>query len=518
MAVVENRVTELGDVLVIKTDVPVVGIVSLNSFIDDTVGETESVYFEKLFRYSTNGGLTYSEWMTLSSVNVQNIAIERINYFIIEYRYKAVGAGEVDLAFNSINLGGEVEPLEYSVFQNSPFSKFFMPNETIILKWALNVLEKLYKRGVLPDYIIRNKEGVSDEDFISYWFALTHFFAILVNYARQFDNISSNVFLMREFVKGRGVYMRNNPDTDELYYVYANYIDEIKKRGTVAIARRDGEVDGELVRLLDSLDTDELLFGFVRRGELGWCIGRSSPLYYGADGIVNLIKGYEYTSEIVDISKYPLREGDDITVSGGHFSLCSSQDDVVIGRSFWDEEYVFRVDPSLSYEISFKIKGVSGLNILDFGLTLFDQNHTIVNASKVTDGSSSNYFFTSKGINRTNQEYWVRGVLFKYNTPLISGDTLNIGFGQNLRSTINTCYMVPYIRLRNNASTVRWEIWDIKIRPASLWFSRGALSPRNFIISYLRNRNTENDNSQVKEIIEQELIPYNSHLLTHFLP
>jgi hypothetical protein len=40
MAVVENRATEIGDVIRIETDVPIIGLISLNSFVDNTEGES----------------------------------------------------------------------------------------------------------------------------------------------------------------------------------------------------------------------------------------------------------------------------------------------------------------------------------------------------------------------------------------------------------------------------------------------------------------------------------------------
>ena len=39
MAIVENRSTEIGDVMRIESDVPIVGIVTLNNYIDDIQGE-----------------------------------------------------------------------------------------------------------------------------------------------------------------------------------------------------------------------------------------------------------------------------------------------------------------------------------------------------------------------------------------------------------------------------------------------------------------------------------------------
>jgi len=220
MAIIENRATEDGDIISIKTNVPIVGIVALTSFIDSTVGEVGPIYFEKTFRYSINGGLTFSDWIELTTVNVQNIIIERVDYFIVEYRYKRIGTG-ADLSFNSINLGGTLNPLQYPVYNGMIFSEFFPPDNVDVLRWAINVLEKLYKRGIIPAYVVRNQGG-DDRDFISYWFTVTHFFAILVYYARDFEHLPASLFLMREFVKGRGVYMRNNPDIEELFYVYNN--------------------------------------------------------------------------------------------------------------------------------------------------------------------------------------------------------------------------------------------------------------------------------------------------------
>lgn len=111
MAVVENRATEDGDIITIKTDVPVVGIVALTTFADTTENESGSIYFEKTFRYSINAGLTYTDWIELTTVNVQNIVIERINYFIVEYRYRRVGIGTPDIAFDDITLSGTINQI-----------------------------------------------------------------------------------------------------------------------------------------------------------------------------------------------------------------------------------------------------------------------------------------------------------------------------------------------------------------------------------------------------------------------
>jgi hypothetical protein len=545
MAVIENRATEDGDIISIQTDVPIVGIVALTSFSDATTGETGTTYFQKTFRYSINGGLTFTDWIELTTLNIQNIVIEKINYFVIEYRYKRIGVGS-DIGFTSVDIAGTLLPLDFPIFGGSMFSPFFTSNNVSVLGWALNVLEKLYKNGIIPNYITRNTGSKDDSDYIAFWFSITHFFAVLVYYARGFENIAANTSLMREYVKGRGVYMRNNPDIEELLYVYANYINEIKLRGTKEIYRRglgsfdisadttyygggigvdllNADVDGELVRLLNTDLTDECLVAPTSRFELGWCIGQSSPLYTGADNIENLIKAYEYDSEVVDISRYPLIEESYLSVPNQKIQIANVPDGLScgIGSSVFDLAKAVVIDPSLSYEISFKVlKQTSLIADLSFGVALYDMNGTAVSATQITDGTVNNRFFTKLALKKLNTEYWVRGVLNASDSLLVTGDTLNIGFGQNLRSRYNTVFLIPLIIVENSTGVPTGDIvsiWDIKIRPASLWFSRGLLSSRNFILGYLRNRSADYSDAQVKKIIDEQLIPYNSFSLLKFL-
>ena len=65
MAVIENRSNEFGDIIRIKTEVPVIGLLFLDTFTDSTVGETPSEYFTKQFRYSNDAGMNFTDWMDL---------------------------------------------------------------------------------------------------------------------------------------------------------------------------------------------------------------------------------------------------------------------------------------------------------------------------------------------------------------------------------------------------------------------------------------------------------------------
>ncbi len=126
MAIVENKVTEEGDVLVIKTEYPVVGLVSLTQFVDTTVNEDTENYFSKQFRYSLDGGVTYSDWTELNLENIQSIEITKYDTFVIEYKYIRVGdESSVELEFDDILVSGEEEDLPYPVYDKTYFKQFF---------------------------------------------------------------------------------------------------------------------------------------------------------------------------------------------------------------------------------------------------------------------------------------------------------------------------------------------------------------------------------------------------------
>src|ERR1035437_5553249 len=91
MAIIENVSTEGGDVLSIKTDIPIVGLIALSQFVDTTEGERTTDYFRKEFKYSVNGGLTFSSWIGLTTINIAAVDISKFDAFVIEYRYTRVG-------------------------------------------------------------------------------------------------------------------------------------------------------------------------------------------------------------------------------------------------------------------------------------------------------------------------------------------------------------------------------------------------------------------------------------------
>lgn len=536
MAIVNNISTEFGDVIRIQSDVPVIGLISLNSFVDDTVGEGVDKSFQKKFRYSINGGLTFSEWFELTTINLQNVSVTKYDSFIIDYTYTHVGV-DGDLAFNSLTLTGDFGDLDFPVFRDSFFYKYQWVFSICTLSWAINVLEKLYAKGLLASYIKRGESdlGNIDADFIAFWYTLTHFFAIIVCFARKFEDIPGNEIFLRKFIQGKGLYISNSTSYEELLYLYENYINEFKKRGTLDIikSKLDGNtIDGELLRLISKEALDEFMFALCKPEEIGWNVGNSSPMYRNTNRITNLIKAYEFTNEIVDIDLYPAKNYLNMQVAAGWLRIYPDSGDTGIGYTpltndsnygfgygsgavgdnniyFEDSnDYRILIDPSLDYEISFRIKQAQIENVLYFGVTCLDRydNSLILKSAKTN--IFTNYFFEAQSMKIVNQEYWIRGILFNSSKVFSSSDELNISIGNNLILHSDAKYIIPEIFVRNNSGLV--SITDIKVMPLNLDFSKGYLGARNMIVNYFKNNSPEFSDSKIVEIIRRYLLQYNT--------
>lgn len=517
MAVIENRTTAEGDVLIIKPENPVVGLLSLYQFVDTTTGESVTDYFKKEFRYSTDGGLTFQVWVDLNLTNIQAVSTTKYDQFVIEYRYIRVGiTPDVVLSFENILVSGTFEALPYPTFKDTPFNDFFEVNNISVFGWALNVLEKLYRKGlILPDYIERaeNNSNLEDEDFIVFWNSITHYFALIVYFARQFESFETNEFLLQEFLKNKDLAFSSNNDLADLLYIYSNYIDEYKKRGTLQVVRKKVStgIDGELLRLINYKEFEEFVFCLFQNFESGWCIGKSSPTWRGTENIVNLKKSYE-SGAVTSLAAYPLLNPLNIDIYGGYLRITSIAADVFSGVADTAVP-VFRipVSPNEDYEISFRVKQSIPDQSLQFRLDSFRQDGSPTTLKNFNIDVPSNVFIADLQLNNANTEYWVRGILWNQNKVKTADSLLNIGVGNNLKSVSDVCYIVPVIGAKRTGLVPGVTmIRDIVVRPLNLNFSRGQLGVHNIIYLLMKNNNAETSRTLIKEHIENKLVPYNS--------
>lgn len=515
MAILENVSTEAGDVLRIKTEAPIVGLISLTQFIDTTVGESETDYFRKEFRYSVDAGLTFFEWTQLTLINIAAVAITKYDAFVIEYRYIRVGnTPAVNLTFNDILVSGTIEDLPYPIFKSVVFNKFFNVNDLNVFGWALNVLEKLYQKGlILPNYLDRadNQSNLEDEDFITFWLSITHFFAILVYFARQFHDFESHQLLLEQFLKSKDLTLPSDSNFADLKYLYDNHIAEYSKRGTNKIYEAsDVTIDGELLRLLGHQSYEEFIFCFFQNYENGWCLGKSSPTWKGTENIINLIKGYEYSNIVNSLLNYPLLESSYISLVSNKIQINGVLNGIFSGIGGTTKKIA--VDPSQDYEISFRVSQSIKEPNLKFGCRVWDKNGNERILTNVITVTNSNYFFEGGELGVINTDYWVRGVLFGNTTTLPLNSKTTLAIGNNLRLPADAASIVPIIGVYGSGSVCLVKIDSIKIRPRKLNFSRGQLGIHNLIYLLSVNNNGSLTQEKIKNFIEQKLISYNSFL------
>lgn len=542
MAIIENRSTEIGDVIHIKAEVPIIGLIALTGFIDQTQGENSDRFFLKEFRYSTDG-FNWSQWKELTIINVAAVQVTPINTFYVEYKYSRKGTLiSGTLAFDNVELQGEVQDIPCGkIFDQSVFAQLINCHQLDVLQWCINVLEKLYSRGIVPNYIERSKGASTldeDADYLTFWRTVSCFFALFVIYARQFENISSNETLLLEYVLERGIFLCSNADTSSLNHFREYYYDEIRRRGTVLIAKPAGygnlTVNGELLRLICWQDYDELIFALLEPQKIGWNVGNSSPLYKGIEDISMMVKGYELSRNVVDLDNYGLTNESYcnamIDGDGGDRSVLTISD-VPAGEISGIFEREMTINPYLDYEISFLIKQVD----LDENLTVKILAKDFLGNSKLLriypNGSLSNVCCERIQMLRNDIYYQVRFFIYGLWTNSQKESLPNIHQGNHLRITDTSIIkLIPQIYLDNTlgvTSSGLTMLWDVKFRPlrtpgieenGKKGYSLGFIHSNNFIEMYALNRNVLQENKKVEQIVRDYLIPYDSTINHNWLP
>lgn len=518
--IIENKTTENGDVLRISTDVPVLGLVLLSGFMDDTDGETGDVYFIKKFRYSKDIGVTWSEWQDLNQGNIQAVPISEKESFLFEYAYQQEGENG-ELYFNWVQLEGEVNQGDDIIYSKTDFKQFFDVNDISVLGWAFNVLEKLYERGILPKYVQRDYTENS-KDFIDYWLSITHFFAIIVYMARQFQDIPKNKILFDLFLESKGLALSGEETQVQREYLFANYIDEFRKRGTKNITSTGGTVNGEFMRLINYKNTDEFLFFNLVFQDLGWCCDLSSPMWTGTEQIVNAMKAYEYGEGVKDKANYPLAgdvENIDMVEEGGlaYLSLPTTTGFNGIEAPA-EKDKLLKISPSLSYEIYFKVKASGNASSPDhivFGVKGYNESVEEVDFYNGQTGEVLNSFFDKDiplSLKKVGTEYWFRGVITRADTVTKPNIHLNFENGVPLISDRSIKYFTPVIGQRYADGDKTIMIRDIKVKPLDLPIERGYLGSILPIVSYFYN-NSGKERDYIKNFTEKYLLGYKNNII-----
>lgn len=101
MAVNGTTTNANGDAILISLQEPYKDVVEVLGYTDVTKGEATGLYFNKQFRWGTDG-VTYSDYITLTNANLEALLLDPNKPFWIQYRYEQVGDGTLE--FESIAL------------------------------------------------------------------------------------------------------------------------------------------------------------------------------------------------------------------------------------------------------------------------------------------------------------------------------------------------------------------------------------------------------------------------------
>lgn len=553
MAIVENIASEIGDVIVIKASVPIVGLVTLASFTDTLINETATKFFTKEFRYTLDG-INYTSWIPLTNPNIAAVPITATTVFIVEYRYIRDGAdaGLPGLEFTDVQIDGTFSPTDCGdAYNNSIFAQFFTCTDVCVLSWMINVLEKLYKDGILPTYIERaeqNNDDNQDQDFLEFWKSITQYFAYIVCYARKWELTAAtgNYEILIQYLRNQTLVFCGDEPIEDLIYVMNNTYDEIRHRGTFEIIKTKADdsktVDGEWHRLFCHLgECTDWYFSSVFNYKIGWVGDEASPLWKGNYMDLNMIKSYEGTEDVVDLANYPLlnstyvsivsdtdNNGDAIEVM--QIALVPIGETAGIGHTdtVVATSELISVSPKCDYEITFWVKMTDQDNLLSLGVNTYDINGNLlgpVGTIEAFSGADSNVMMDTVQMARGDKWYFMRGIIYGCNHCIpteatsahyVNQDNTKLKF----RNCDDACFISPTIILDNGAEadiSGTMKLYDIKVRPLNTYYSTGFEQASNFIKMKVGNYNLNYTNEETEGIIREFLIPYNSTFNMTFL-
>lgn len=545
----DNVLNNIGDVLLVTLAPKIIGKVRITRFSDSIEGETEQRTLSREFRISQDG-VFWTDWRALNNANLSSEEFITDNSLYIEIRYTRTGTEASGvIRFIDITFNGVREEIQFvaPALKSSILSRALGTNELSALE--INIFKKLYYRGILPNYIERadNDDYKEDKDFADLFFSVARFFALFIIFFRRWERFKDDEDLLREQVRGYGLYFNEGKITlEELQYLARNLFSQAQQRGTQMIFTRKGElldngsiapIDGEFIRLTRNKICDELLYENVPEWKVGWCMNQSSPMYKGTSRSYNLNKTKENTEDFKNLSNFVLcRSG------SGNYSIASSGNKKVLKLNFGSgsgraglgrlanedvSDNLYSADPQIDYEITFafKLNNASSSVRIEFGIEGFDINKNYLNDAFVTPNGfsvSDEFFNQATNVWRSGEWYYARGIIHAYSSVNVNQELTNLGFGTNLYfNNPFLKYILPKIQVISSIST-NVEIWDYKIRPLIRGRniiplkdgsvdakSLGFIQAANFFYTYFRNNNRVQSQQEITDIIEKYLYPFN---------
>lgn len=538
--ITNNSLSEIGDVLYINAQAVLNAEVKITSFIDYTFGETSDRFFIKKFKYSIDG-VNYSNLMDLNIENLKQVNGFVYGFIYFEFRYERSGTDSSGiLEFNNIELNGNLllQIIENTTTIDSIFNKL-SENDFFTLAIRNNILRKIYNAGILPKFIDRGFE-VNDKDFVSLWGAICIFLSYHSAFAEQFDKIIFYKNTLIEYLKQSNIQINEKEiKYQHLYYIVTNFLEEIRKRGTIQTIKKyldynNDYVDGEWLRLICKNHYDEFLFEIVEKKNNGFYLNNSSFLYNGTNNSKQLNKTNENTDDFISLDNYYLKNNPTIVDINNKrmLSLQNSSgigDDLLSPKTHININDLITIDEEIDYELTFnliKTSPVSG-NI-NIGLLTYNRNGELLSnyLQNSINNIPNNFFIKNISIENliklSNVEYNFRGILYsKGNYDLI--DKTNFNIGNNLKiANLKNNQKVEKIMvcLYSSGEANNIFIHNLKLRPLVKGKNNKNIVNPNFIqsttfcLNWRKNNNQEKTENDIDNFIQNYLLPYQQKIIS----
>lgn len=407
--------------------------------------------------------------------------------------------------------------MSQEIYNKTVFKRFFEENDPAVMEWAENVLEKVSSPGILPTFI--KKDG---EDFKAYWETVCHIFALVVLYAKQYNEIDTNKILFELFIENRGLVTDEVDTLEQMQYLFDNYVKEYRKRGTLDIVNKEGTILGELLRLIWYKSEEEFIFALLMSRDTGWTMGYSSPTWNRTDTVLNVTKGYETTTNVTDLNAYPLVNPTgvvmvgDVDNDGNPIKAMTFVGNSLVGiSSAEDKSKLLPVSENMTYQISFKVKTSSVNNQnLKFGVEVYGKGKQVMTCKESYGEAESISFVSNDGalsLLFAGVYYECRGILSRKDRAYASPVALNFPNGRGLQMKEGTSYLSLFLTQDRSAASNNVYIYDIKIKPIFLPFYQGNLGEKDVIAAYYKNNSLVSDTG-IKDFSEEYLLSYKNVL------
>lgn len=464
------------EVVRVQTELPVLGVIEFNGFSTQEIKDgiiSDVTELDIYFRYSVDA-IHFSDYYELAGSELLGIkGIRPSHPVIIEYSIENHTTRPINLLY--INLEFDASPLPViENYERTHLSEDITFYNRDSLLWSVNMLNKIFKNGIVPKYIRRSyNKNWGDKDFIDFWWCIIYLSSFKIYYTELFTEILYRKDLLTEYLKQRGIYLSKADDIGELYYLANHYYNEMRRRGTYMIMESRYElpdnyhnihVKGELLRMFNISNISDIEIFHLSGDDCGWFLDMNSPEYSSPTSIKGYIKK--------DID--------------GFYTLKSQ----------------------ISYEITFMIK-ISPFGNLTFGVEVYDEYmNPVKNLYKINEVEGTNYFFINENIIMQNEWYFVRGIIYQYGTHEDIDPTLNIGVGNQLTFSQKGLRKIKPVIEWNGVDVIETNVMGLSVRPAIDLIS-GYLDQAEQMIIMNENVNREFNNDNIQNIIDKYLVDYN---------